>query len=229
MKGVKMKKHLLQFFIIAMTIIFGSVMNATAFDFIAKNDYWQKKGTPYGAEEENVVLPAIGNILTDYPENYSVPNDLYNISDNERNNLYASSLFHQTNMVSNLAQTNTDTSDAGFNFGRLHKYLGYSTLILAGIAAVSSSDRSVHYGSAYAATGTALATCLTGYSEYGDRFNLDDGLFSEDNLHIILGVIGTLGFATAVAIADSGKETSHSGFGRTSAASMVISVIVIKW
>jgi len=44
----------------------------------------------------------------------------------------------------------------------------------------------------YTATGAALATCLTGYSEYGDRFNLDDGLFSEDNLHIMLGVLGTL-------------------------------------
>jgi len=204
-------------------------MNSLAYDFIEKNNYWQKKGITYGAEEENIIVPAMGYILTDYLANYSEPNDLYNISDNERNDLYASNLFHQKNIVSNLAQTNANTSDAGFNYGRLHKYLGYSTLVLAGIAAVSSSRRSVHYGFAYAATGTALASCLTGYSEYGDRFNLDDGLFSEDNLHIMLGVIGTLGFATAVAIADSGKETSHSGIGRTSAASMVISVIVIKW
>ena len=224
-----MKKRILTILALAITIIVESVMNASAFDFIAKNDYWQKKGITYGAEEANIIVPVMGYILTDYLANYSEPNDLYNINDNERNNLYASNLFQQKNIVSNLPQTNTNTSDAGFNYGRLHKYLGYSTLILAGAAAVSSSHRSVHYGFAYTATGTALATCLTGYSKYGDRFNLDDGFFSEDNLHIMLGVLGTLGFATAVAIADSGEETSHGGIGRTGAASMVISVIVIKW
>ena len=161
--------------------------------------------------------------------NYPEPDDFNKINADERINLYASNLFHRKNVVSNLVHTNTNAYDTGLDFGSLHKYLGYSTLLLAGIAAVSSSNRSVHYGSAYAATGTALATCWTGYIEYSDRFDLDEGVLSEDNLHIILGALGTIGFATAVAIADSGEESSHSGIGGASATSMLISVIVIKW
>ncbi len=161
--------------------------------------------------------------------NYPEPDDSNKNNADERINLYAANLFHRKNVVSNSVDTNTNAHDAGLDFGSLHKYLGYSTLLLAGIAAVSSSNRSVHYGSAYAATGTALATCWTGYIEYSDRFDLDEGVLSEDNLHIILGVLGTIGFATAVAIADSGEGSSHSGIGGASATSMLISVIVIKW
>jgi len=96
------------------------------------------------------------------------------------------------------------------------------------MAAVSGSYRSLHYGSAYAATGTALATCLTGYMEYGDRFDLEEGLLSEDNLHIILGVLGTIGLVTAVAIEGS-SQSSHSAVGGAGGASMLLSVITIKW
>ena len=150
---------------------------------------------------------------------FTGPNDSFNISDTERNNLYSS----------NLIQTNTNTSNAEFYLGRLHKYLGYSTLFLAGIAAVSSSEPSVHHSFAYTAAGTALATCVTGYIKYSNRFNLDKGLFSEDNLHIMLGVLGTLGITAAIAFEASGMEGSHSGIGVIGASSMIIGVITIKW
>jgi hypothetical protein len=117
----------------------------------------------------------------------------------------------------------------GINFGKVHKYLGYSTLLLAGVAAVTSSTKSLHYGAAYATTGTALATCFTGYYEYRDRFDLGNGFLDEDNLHILLGTLGTLGVATAVAIADSGENKSHAAVGITGGASMMVSIIVIKW
>jgi ammonia channel protein AmtB len=122
-----------------------------------------------------------------------------------------------------------ETASISLNYEKIHKYLGYSTILLVGMAAITSSNESLHYASAYTATGTALATCFTGYYEYRDRFDLDEGLFADDNLHIILGTLGTLGVATAIAIADSGEEKSHAGIGITGGTSMLISVIVIKW
>ncbi|RJP76105.1 MAG: hypothetical protein C4522_19265 [Desulfobacteraceae bacterium] len=115
------------------------------------------------------------------------------------------------------------------DFGKVHKYLGYSTILLAGLAAVTSSSKSLHYGAAYSATGAALATCFTGYYEYRDRFDLDNGILAEDNVHILLGTLGALGVATAIAIADSGENNSHAGAGIIGGAAMMLSVIVIKW
>lgn len=117
----------------------------------------------------------------------------------------------------------------GLDLRRLHKYSGYGTLLLAGMAAVSSSNRSMHYGCAYSAAGAALVTCLTGYLEYRNIFNMGRGLFADENIHIILGVVGTIGLAASVAMADSGEETSHSSIGGAGAASMLISVVVIRW
>lgn len=114
------------------------------------------------------------------------------------------------------------------DYEKLHKYFGYATLALAGVAAVTSSNKSLHYGSAYAATGTALLTCMTGYYEYSERFDLDEDLLSQDNLHILMGVIGTVAIATAVATADSGDESSHAGLGVAGGSMMLASVVVIK-
>ncbi len=137
-------------------------------------------------------------------------------------------LISQTNTFASLTQTG-ETDYSGTDYGVLHRYLGYSTLLLAGIAAVTSSNKSAHYGAAYAATCAAVATCATGIAEYGERYDLEEGLLSSDNLHINLGIIGTVAFATAVTIADSGKESSHAGIGITGGTAMLLSVIVIKW
>lgn len=115
------------------------------------------------------------------------------------------------------------------DYGRLHKYFGYATLALAGVAAVTSSNKSLHYGSAYAATGTALLTCMTGYAEYAERFDLDEGLLAPDNLHVLLGVVGTVAITAAVATADSGDESSHAGTGIAGGSLMLVSVVVIRW
>ena len=135
----------------------------------------------------------------------------------------------QTNTFASLTESGETDYSSGADYGVLHRYLGYSTLLLAGVAAVTSSNKSVHYGAAYAATGAAVATCATGFVEYGERYDLEEGLLSSDNLHINLGIIGTVAFATAVAIADSGKESSHAGIGITGGTAMLLSVVVIKW
>ena len=215
--------HSLSFRIIFIVIFQFFILKSSAIAEVNEFCYENLTNTP----NSSVCLPVQG--ISPFTFNYNKPDDFNKNNADERINLYASNLFNRKNVASNSVHTNTNAYDTGLDFGSMHKYLGFSTLLLAGIAAVSSSNRSVHYGSAYAATGTALATCWTGYIEYSDRFNLDEGVISEDNLHIIIGVLGTIGFATAVAIADSGEGSSHSGIGGASAASMLISVIVIKW
>ena len=127
-----------------------------------------------------------------------------------------------------------DREDAGrsaaeFDYRGLHRYLGYGTVVLAGIAAVSSSNRSVHYGAAYAAAGTALGASITGYAAYGRYLNMRRGLFSDNNLHVMLGVLGTAGIATAVLLADSDGGSNHAGIGSAAAISMAVSVAIVRW
>ena len=141
---------------------------------------------------------------------------------------YKSGQFYKKNFIK-FVQLETIHSNNGVNYKKAHKYLGYSTVILAGAAAVSSSNRSIHYGTAYAASGAALFTCLTGYIAYRNYIKLSNGLFSGVNSHVSLGVLGTIGFTTAVIMADSGNKASHASIGGSSAASMLISLVVIKW
>jgi len=130
-------------------------------------------------------------------------------------------------------QVDTQLQEVGqgarFDLGFLHKCLGYGTLVSAGVTAGSSSSVEFHEAAGYAAAGLALATCITGFIEYSDYFNLEDGL-SAYNIHVMLGTIGALGFASAVALGantDGGGE--HAGLGISSAIVMVLPVIVVRW
>jgi hypothetical protein len=69
-------------------------------------------------------------------------------------------------------------------------------------------------------------TCATGYYEYGDMFEIDEG-FSQYNLHIALGTLGAIGFAAEAIIAST--DSSHGGLGIGSTAAMGAALIIIKW
>ena len=128
------------------------------------------------------------------------------------------------------ANNKPSQSDNGFfDYERLHRYLGYGTVLLAGVAAVSSSNKDVHYGAAYGCAGAALATVTTGYMAYSDRFNMEDEFFTKDNTHILLGTIGAIGCITAVALADSEGGNGHSGAGVFGGSAMALSVLTIRW
>ncbi|MCU0640232.1 MAG: hypothetical protein MUF59_10255 [Candidatus Krumholzibacteria bacterium] len=120
-------------------------------------------------------------------------------------------------------------SSTRFGLRRLHKYLGYGTLIFAAATAVSGSESDLHCGAAYAATGTAMATCVTGFMKYHRRWNPGKGLFRDDNAHIMLGVIGGIGMVASVITADSDSGPGHAGVGASGGALMAVSVILIKW
>lgn len=110
-----------------------------------------------------------------------------------------------------------------------HKYLGYGTVVLAGVTAATNSDEDLHESIAYATTAAALSTVLTGFLTHSDRFDTYEGLLSKDNLHIMLGTLGAAMLTTAVAIADDGRESSHSGLGVAGGVLMTLGVIDIKW
>ena len=57
-------------------------------------------------------------------------------------------------------------------------------------------------------------------------FEMDEG-FSQYNLHIALGTIGALGFATEAIIAST--DSGHGGLGIASAIAMAGATVVIYW
>jgi|GEM_PF-6475659 len=116
--------------------------------------------------------------------------------------------------------------DDGGDYRAAHKYLGYATLVMAGLAAVSSSSHGLHRAASYAAIGLGGGTIATGFKEYGGYIDLSDGLSKYDT-HAILGTVGALAFTAAVIAAEA--DQSHSGFGVASAVSMGLSAVVIKW
>ncbi len=131
--------------------------------------------------------------------------------------------------LSNTYSFSSETSSggsSGLDMGSLHKYLGWATLLLAGVTAVSGSDSSMHHNSAIAASVAGLMTAATGYYEYSDYFDADEGL-STYNLHIVLGTIGAIGFATEAIIASTG--TGHGGIGIGSAVAMGVGFAIVIW
>lgn len=113
-----------------------------------------------------------------------------------------------------------------FNMGSAHKYLGYTTLAFAAGAAFSSSNEDIHKPMGYAAAGMATLTCITGYLEYSDYFNMDDG-WSKTNIHIVSGAAATAGFIVTAILGAGGD--SHGGIGGASTALMVVPIVILKW
>ena len=125
-----------------------------------------------------------------------------------------------------LSSESSSGDSSGLDIGSLHKYLGWGTLLLAGVAAVTGSDSSLHHNSALAATAFGLGTAATGYYEYSDYFDRDEGL-STHNLHIVLGTIGAIGFATEAVIAST--DSGHGGIGIGSAVAMGLAFAIVIW
>lgn len=125
-----------------------------------------------------------------------------------------------------LSPESTSGGSSGLDIRSLHKYLGWGTLLLACVTAVTGSDSSLHHNSALAATAFGLGTAATGYYEYSDYFDRDEGL-STYNLHIVLGTIGAIGFATEAVIAST--DSGHGGIGIGSAVAMGLAFAIVIW
>ncbi len=116
---------------------------------------------------------------------------------------------------------------SSFSTARAHKFMGYGTVLLAGLAAVSHSSHDFHRAASYGATWLASATCATGFSGYKGFIDLTDGLSVYDT-HAILGAAGTIGFAATLVMAEADSDGNHDSIGAASAAAMGLSVVVLK-
>ena len=122
-----------------------------------------------------------------------------------------------------------------FTLDKTHKFLGFGTICLAAGTAATNGDFDTHEPLAYATAAFALSTVVTGYLAHGDRFDTSDGLFTQDNSHMLAGTIGALLLTTGVLLAaDSYDESTngvdkHAGLAIAGASLMTIAIIDIKW
>lgn len=134
--------------------------------------------------------------------------------------------FRASSTAVNAQTSSTSASKFQLDAGFLHKIFAYGTLALAGVAGLTGSDDAIHHNSAIGATALGLMTVATGYYEYGDMFEMDEG-FSGTNMHIALGTIGALGFATEAIIAST--DSGHGGIGIASAIAMAGATVIVYW
>ena len=120
------------------------------------------------------------------------------------------------------------TRSSGFSMGKLHKYTGYGTIIAAVAAGVSGSDNGFHKGAGDMAAALAVATCITGFSEYRQYFDMDEG-WSAYNIHIVLATVATAGFVATAIDANSNKDTGHAGLGIGSAVLMTVPIVILHF
>lgn len=151
------------------------------------------------------------------------PTDLFTYTDTAP---YDGTYFQHAAPLAAIKSAAQSNPKASLDMGSLHKYLAYGTLVLAGVAATTGSESSTHHSAALGAATLAVMTAATGVYEYGDMFDMEEGLTAA-NVHIVLGAWGAVGFAAEAVIASTGA--GHGGLGIASTAAMGAACIVILW
>lgn len=129
---------------------------------------------------------------------------------------------------SNMSSGSTTVS-YGSTMGKIHKYTGYGTIVAAIAAGASgSSGDGFHKGAGNAAAALAVATCITGFTEYGHFFDMEEGM-SKYNVHIVLATLATAGFVATAVDANSNDDDGHAGLGIGSTVLMTIPIVVLHF
>jgi len=131
-----------------------------------------------------------------------------------------------------------------FTANKMHMYLGLGSLIAAGLAGVTapdsegtvvatqqSSTNTTHYYLATAAAALGGAAVVSGLILHLDDIQMDNGLMDPDTLHMVLGILGTAGYAYAISKAPKiigGPSNGHAAAGMAGAALMATG-IVLEW
>ncbi len=105
---------------------------------------------------------------------------------------------------------------------KTHKYLGYASMasaILTVISPKTTDGPHELFGTAAAALGAAAVA--TGFAFHYEDISLEGGFDDPDNLHMMLGILGTLGYAAAVS---SGADGGHAAPGALGALAMAIAI-----
>ncbi len=126
------------------------------------------------------------------------------------------------------SESGFSTRSSGSSMGKLHKYMGYGTLIAAAAAGVSGSDDGFHKGAGNAAAALAVATCITGFTEYSHYFDMEEG-FSPYNIHIVLATLATAGFVATAIDANDNDDDGHAGLGIGSTVLMAVPVVIFHF
>jgi len=122
----------------------------------------------------------------------------------------------------------------------IHEYLGLASLAFGALAGISAPENgsadlvnTYHYRAAKYSWQLGAAAVTTGLYSHWDDFHLEDGFLDPDNLHALLGFLGTLGFYMAVAGAVDEYNTngfvdtenkSHATYGIFGGAAMAIAI-----
>ncbi|MBL7006001.1 MAG: hypothetical protein ISR78_02840 [Spirochaetia bacterium] len=99
---------------------------------------------------------------------------------------------------------------------KTHDILGYSAVLLgmtAGILSPDLLDDDVHKALGYTASAAAALNIGIGFLNYGYRFTTGEGLFTTDNMHIVLGITGGVLMAAASFLGDSAAHPFMAGLG----------------
>ncbi len=105
---------------------------------------------------------------------------------------------------------------------KVHKYLGYASMVsavLTGLSPKTAGGPHELFGTAAAAFG--VTAVLSGFAFHYEDINLSGGFSDPDNLHMLLGILGTAGYAVAV---NSGEKGGHGGPGTLGALSMAMAI-----
>lgn len=140
-------------------------------------------------------------------------------------------------------KSNGNWSEPMFTGNKLHKYLGIGSLLLAGMTALTAPDsegsssgqapsgKDLHQALAYGATALGVGAVATGFAYHFDDIHMENGFTDPDNLHMMLGLLGTAGYAAAVADrpkSPTWSSGSHSTYGIVGAVSMAVA-IKLEW
>ena len=129
----------------------------------------------------------------------------------------------------------------GLTENNIHQYLGMASMALGALAGISAPDsadpdllNSVHFKAAKGAWQLGAAAVGTGLYSHWEDFHLADGLFDRDNLHVLLGIAGTLGYYLAVKGAvdeynDVGYPTDNHASKGIFGGGAMLTAIVITW
>lgn len=132
----------------------------------------------------------------------------------------------KTSKTSKLASQQQVFEEPLFTADKTHQYLGIGALGLLALAIVSPKEEGGPHE--YFATGSAFlasAAVTSGLIVHWEDFDLSEGFSDPDNLHVMLGALGTLAMIAAVSQA---PESGHAGLGAAGGV-LMISAVKITW
>ena len=161
-----------------------------------------------------------------------------------QNDAPASNAAH--NVASATPAKPAEFSEPIFTLNMTHQYLGISTIIAAGLTAMTAPGEAceqncpppsqqaprqrngTHAHLARATVALAAATIATGILAHWDDIHLDNGITDPDNLHALLGLAGAVIMAKAVnKSAGSTVPVSHAAQAELGAALMVVGIKLV--